>query len=52
MVTPLVPFFAILLTMRDGQGDVSTGGALRVINLSGAAEGHEVPQGAATVESD
>ena len=52
VVTPLVPFFAMLLTLIDGQGDVSVGGALRVIILSGAAEGHEVPQGAKTVESD
>ena len=42
----------MLLTLIDGQGDVSVGGALRVIILSGAAEGHEVPQGAKTVESD
>ena len=52
VVTPLVPFTAILLTRIDGQGDVSMGAALRVIILSGAAEGHEVPQGAVTVESD
>ena len=52
VVTPLVAFFAILLTMTDGQGDVSIGGALRVIILSGAGEGHEVPHGARTVESD
>lgn len=51
-MTPLVPFIEILLTMRDGQGDVSMGAALRVIILSGAGEGHEVPQGAVTVESD
>ena len=51
-MTPLVPFIAILLTIRDGQGDVSMGAALRVIILSGAGEGHEVPQGAVTVESD
>ena len=51
-VTPLVPFIELLLTLTDGQGDVSIGGALRVIILSGAAEGHEVPQGAKTVESD
>lgn len=50
--TPLVPLTAMLLTLTDGQGDVSAGGALRVIILSGAAEGHEVPQGAKTVESD
>lgn len=52
MVTPLVPFMATLLTMRDGQGEVSMGAALRVIILSGAAEGQEVPQGAKTVERD
>ena len=52
MVTPLVAFMATLLTRRDGQGDVSMGGALRVIILSGAAEGQEVPHGAMTVESD
>ena len=50
--TLLVPFVAMLLMLTDGQGDVSIGGALRVIILSGAAEGHEVPQGAKTVESD
>ena len=52
VVTPLVAFVAILLTIRDGQGEVSMGGALRVIILSGAAEGQEVPQGAMTVERD
>lgn len=52
VVTPLVAFIATLLTMRDGQGEVSMGGALRVIILSGAAEGQEVPQGAVTVERD
>lgn len=52
VVTPLVAFMATLLTMRDGQGEVSMGGALRVIILSGAAEGQEVPQGAMTVERD
>ena len=50
MVTPLVAFMGTLLTMRDGQGEVSIGGALRVIILSGAAEGQEVPQGARIVE--
>lgn len=50
--TPLVAFIATLLTMRDGQGEVSMGGALRVIILSGAGEGQEVPQGARTVERD
>ena len=52
VLTPLVPFIATLLTMRDGQGDVSIGGALRVIILSGAGEGQDVPQGARTVERD
>ena len=52
MVTPVVAFIATLLTTRDGQGEVSMGGALRVIILSGAAEGQEVPQGARTVERD
>lgn len=52
MVTPPVALVAILLTMRDGQGEVSMGGALRVIILSGAAEGQDVPQGAMTVERD
>ena len=52
VVTPLVAFIATLLTRRDGQGEVSMGGALRVIILSGAAEGQEVPQGATTVERD
>ena len=52
VVTPLVAFIATLLTRRDGQGEVSIGGALRVIILSGAAEGQEVPQGAKTVERD
>lgn len=51
MVTPLVVFIDILLTMTDGHGEVSIGGALRVIILSGAGEGHDVPQGAAMVES-
>lgn len=51
-MTPLVAFVATLLTRRDGQGEVSMGGALRVIILSGAAEGQEVPQGARTVERD
>lgn len=50
--TPVVAFIATLLTMRDGQGDVSMGGALRVIILSGAGEGQEVPHGARTVERD
>lgn len=52
VVTPLVAFIATLLTRRDGQGEVSMGGALRVIILSGAGEGQEVPQGARTVERD
>lgn len=52
VLTPLVAFIATLLTMRDGQGEVSIGGALRVIILSGAGEGQEVPQGAKTVERD
>ena len=52
VVTPLVAFSATLLTMRDGQGEVSMGIALRVIILSGAGEGQEVPQGAVTVERD
>ena len=52
VVTPLVAFIATLLTRRDGQGEVSVGGALRVIILSAAGEGQEVPQGARTVERD
>lgn len=38
--------------MRDGHGDVSMGAALRVIIVSGAGEGQEVPQGARTVDRD
>ena len=42
-----------LLTTREGQGvDVAMGAALRVIILSGAADGQEVPQGARTVERE
>lgn len=49
----LVPFVPILLTMRDGHGVASDiDGAVRVIILSGAADGQEVPQGAVTVETD
>lgn len=49
----LVPFVPILLTMRDGQGvDSDIDGAVRVIILSGAADGHDVPQGATTVDVD
>ena len=52
VLTPLVVFIATLLTMRDGHGEVSMGAALRVIILSGAGEGQEVPQGARTVDRD
>ena len=52
VLTLLVAFVATLLTRREGQGDVSIGGALRVIILSGAGEGQEVPQGAMTVVRD
>ena len=52
VLTPLVVFTATLLTMREGQGEVSMGAALRVIILSGAGEGQEVPQGARTVDRD
>ena len=45
----LVPFVATLLTTKDGQGVVDTGGAERVIILSAGAEGHDVPQGAEMV---
>ncbi len=51
-MTPVVAFMAMLLTLTDGHGDVSMGGALRVIILSGAADGQEVPHGARTVERD
>lgn len=48
---PLVPFVPTLLTMRDGHGVASdTDGVLRVIILSGAAEGQAVPQGASMVD--
>lgn len=52
MLTPLVAFMETLLTRSDGHGEVSMGGALRVIILSAAGEGQEVPQGARTVERD
>ena len=44
-----VPFVATLLTIKDGQGVVSIAGAVRVIILSGGADGQEVPQGAEMV---
>lgn len=41
----------MLLTIKDGQGVASDiDGAVRVIILSGAADGQEVPQGARTVD--
>ena len=41
----------MLLTMRDGQGVPSDAeGAVRVISLSGAGDGQDVPQGAVTVD--
>ena len=47
----LLPFMEMLLTSRDGQGVASeTIGAERVMVLSGAAEGQDVPQGASTVD--
>lgn len=47
----LVPFVPMLLTIKDGQGVASDiDGAVRVIILSGAAEGQDVPQGAVTVD--
>lgn len=46
-----VPFVPMLLTIKDGQGVASDmDGAERVIILSGAADGHDVPQGAETVD--
>ena len=46
----LVPFMAMLLTIKDGQGLVSVGlGMLRVMDLSGMPVGHDVPHGASTV---
>ena len=46
-----VPFVPMLLTIKDGQGVPSDmDGAVRVIDLSGAGDGHEVPQGAMTVD--
>ncbi|MCJ1277111.1 hypothetical protein MMC21_004920 [Puttea exsequens] len=49
--TPLpVPFMETLLTSRDGQGVASDiDGAVRVIILSGGADGQEVPHGAEMV---
>lgn len=47
----LVPFVPMLLTIKDGQGVPSDmDGAVRVIILSGAGDGQEVPQGARTVD--
>jgi len=47
-----VPLVPILLTMRDGQGVPSdAGGVERVMVLSGATDGHDVPQGARTVDT-
>ena len=49
-LVPLLPP-AMLLTMTDGHGVLSVIiGIVRVIILSGAADGHEVPQGAKTVD--
>ena len=49
----LVPLVPMLLTIKDGQGVPSdTDGAVRVISLSGAGDGQEVPQGAVTVDCD
>jgi len=46
-----VPLVPMLLTIKDGQGVPSDiDGAVRVIILSGAADGQEVPQGARTVD--
>ena len=50
----LVPFEPpeMLLTMRDGHGEVSEGAAIvRVMDTSGTAVGHAVPaQGTVTVD--
>jgi len=47
----LVPFVPMLLTIKDGQGVASeVYAAVRVIILSGTAEGQDVPQGAVTVD--
>lgn len=46
-----VPLMPMLLTIKDGQGVPSDiDGADRVIILSGAGDGQEVPQGARTVD--
>lgn len=45
-------FVPMLLTIRDGQGVPSDAdGVVRVIILSGAADGQDVPQGARTVDT-
>lgn len=47
----LVPLEPILLTIKDGHGVPSDmDGAVRVIILSGAADGQAVPQGARMVD--
>lgn len=47
----LVPLVPMLLTINDGHGVPSDmDGVVRVIILSGAADGQEVPQGARTVD--
>ncbi len=51
LTVAFVPFVPMLLTIKDGQGVPSDiDGAERVIILSGAADGQEVPQGARTVD--
>ena len=46
-----VPLVPMLLTINEGHGVPSDmDGAVRVIILSGAGEGHAVPQGADTVD--
>ena len=50
MTVGLVPFVPMLLTIKEGHGVASDiDGAVRVIILSGAGEGQEVPQGTMTV---
>ena len=42
----------MLLTIKEGHGvPADTEAAVRVINTSGAGDGHAVPQGAVTVET-
>lgn len=51
VIVAFVPLEPMLLTIRDGHGVPSDmEGAVRVIILSGAADGQEVPQGARTVD--